>query len=340
MADGVSSHTSGTVAVDLPSPPRRQAVACSPTARDVLMLVNRKAGRRGGKSRAKVATEAAQAAGFLVEQVESPDELAAKSRARLASGDLRAVVAVGGDGTVGLALNSTPPGTPLAVVPAGTENLLAKYLGSCPRPAELGQLISSGVKVKLDAGRANGRLFTLMISAGFDAEVVRRVHATRRGNITHLAYAAPILQALQRYQYPPLHASWTDEAGVRQEQVGRWLFGVNLPRYAQDLPIVPEADGADGLLDLCLFERGGMAAGLWYLWHVIRRRREKLTSVSASQLTQFRIASPVENVAYQLDGDPGGILPVDVSVVPERLTLLVAPTTATKLGFAVPVPAA
>ncbi len=30
-----------------------------------------------------------------------------------------------------------------------------------------------------------------------------------------------------------------------------------------------------------------------------------------------------EKVAYQLDGDPGGVLPVEVEVLPKRLTLLV-----------------
>ena len=39
-------------------------------------------------------------------------------------------------------------------------------------------------------------------------------------------------------------------------------------------------------------------------------------------VTRVRIESD-EPVAYQLDGDPGGMLPLDVEVVPHRLTLVV-----------------
>ena len=41
---------------------------------------------------------------------------------------LRAVVAAGGDGTVAEVVNRTHPDTPIAILPLGTENLLAKYL--------------------------------------------------------------------------------------------------------------------------------------------------------------------------------------------------------------------
>lgn len=303
------------------------------SAREVVMLVNRIAGARGGRGRAEQAAEAIAKRGYHVRRVDRFDELAPLAEELFQKQSLRAVIAAGGDGTFGAALNATPPGTPLTVLPAGTENLLAKHLRTGSRPADLARLVDEGVKIRLDAGSANGRLFALMISAGFDAEVVRRVHAVRKGNITHLAYARPIATAVGCYTYPPLHAEWRMEDGRVKEQVGRWLFGVNLPRYAQGLPIVPEADGADGLLDLCLFQRGGTAAGLWYLWNIVRRRREKLTSVTSAKLPSFRVSSPEPNVAYQLDGDPGGVLPVEVSAVPGRLTLLVTRSTARRLGF-------
>jgi diacylglycerol kinase family enzyme len=39
------------------------------------------------------------------------------------------------------------------------------------------------------------------------------------------------------------------------------------------------------------------------------------------------------DVAYQVDGDFGGSLPVDVSVLPGELRLLVMPSVAQRLGF-------
>ena len=54
--------------------------------------------------------------------------LAQEAAQLLTAGQLRAVVAAGGDGTIRLIAEQTPPGTPLVVLPLGTENLLARYL--------------------------------------------------------------------------------------------------------------------------------------------------------------------------------------------------------------------
>ena len=86
-------------------------------------------------------------------------------------------------------VNSIPVGVPLAILPLGTENLLAKYLQIPPDPERVADLICAGRTVPLDAGRANGRIFLLMVGCGFDAEVVRRLHAAREGHISHLDYA-------------------------------------------------------------------------------------------------------------------------------------------------------
>ncbi len=302
-------------------------------ARTVLVAVNRKAGSGRAKQTAEQVLDEIRARGLQVEATGDIESLSRIARQLTSDNDLRAAVAIGGDGTAGALLNGTPPGTPIAVVPTGTENLLAKYTRNRGRPTDIGKLLDDGVVIQLDAGKAGGRLFALMISAGFDAEVVRQVHAQRDGNITHLAYAKPILNAVRKYPYPPMTVSWTTADGERGQTTGCWVFGVNLPRYAQGLPIVPEACGKDHLLDVCVFERGGTAAGLWYLWNVLRRRKQKVESVTSARCPSFRIESTADGVPYQLDGDPGGVLPVDVTVEPGRLSLLVSRFSAEHLGF-------
>lgn len=317
-----------------PAAPARLYRAAAVNARDVLMLVNGRAGVCGGGPVAQEAQACLEERGFAVTNVCDPTELTRLSRRLRVERRLRAVVAVGGDGTLGLALNQTPPDTPLVVLPAGTENLLAKYLGFRARPEEIAEVVADGVQIRLDAGEANGRLFALMVSVGIDAEVVRRVHSQRRGNITHLAYAWPILDSLRTYRYPALRAHWHGPDGAQGVASGRWLFGVNLPRYAQGLRIAPRATGTDALLDLCMFRRGDTAASLWYLWHLLRGRHHRLASVSMIHCRRFRVESATGGrVPFQLDGDPGGYLPVDVRVAPGRMTCLVRPEVARGLGF-------
>ena len=117
---------------------------------------------------------------------------------------LVAVVAAGGDGTVVDVVNRHPD-LPLAVLPMGTENLLARFLGLPSSGRELAELIAEGCTRKIDIGRANGQLFTLVASAGFDAFIAHELDRNRSGHITHLSYAQPIWRALRTYRYPRMH---------------------------------------------------------------------------------------------------------------------------------------
>src|SRR5437763_7859184 len=186
--------------------------------------------------------------------------------------ELRCVVAAGGDGTLLEVLNRAP-GLPVAVLPLGTENLVAGYCG-VPRCARtLAEVIATGTPRQFDVARANGRTFCLMAGAGFDAAVVHRAHRRRRGHITRLSYAVPIVQALGDYRYPPIDAEVLD-TGERLR--GSLAFVFNVPRYGLGLPLAPEARPGDGLLDLYVFARPGVLALARYLVAVLRGRQLRL----------------------------------------------------------------
>lgn len=323
------------VRLQTPNVPQPRANLPSVHSRDVVALVNETAGRGPKRRHIEGLQEALQPTDFKLHIATNLDELCDFVAKLRQENRLRAVLAVGGDGTVGAALNNTEPGTPICVLPLGTENLLGKYLQMSAKPVKILELFEQGVTIPLDAGRANGRLFALMISAGFDAEVVRRFEAARSGNITRWAYAKPILQAIRSYKYPPLRL-YCDEPGSTEEWFGRWVFGLNLPRYARNLPIAPGAVGTDGMIDWCVFGRGSIVVGMWYLWNVVLRRHHRLSSVRTFRHSAVKIESvdPMVEVPYQLDGDLGGVLPVTVEIVPGRLTALVMPKVARQLGFA------
>jgi diacylglycerol kinase (ATP) len=280
--------------------------------------------------------------GGLTASIETDaDALAIRSGQLTSEGRLRAVVAAGGDGTFRLVADRVPPGTPLAILPLGTENLLARYLEMPADPARLANLIAAGCTVSLDAGRAGGQLFSLMAGCGFDAEVVRRLHEGRSGNIHHLSYAKPILDSIRSYDYPELRLHYApDEKALNEkapsgtddltEQItARWAFVVNLPRYAGGLQFAPHASGSDGLLDVCTFREGSLWHGLRYLSGVVFGQHDQMQDFVHVQTRRLRIESDTR-VNYQLDGDPGGELPVEISVEAGRLRVLVATEWAEK----------
>jgi diacylglycerol kinase family enzyme len=268
-------------------------------------------------------------------------------------------VAAGGDGTAAAVVNLIPVGVPMVILPLGTENLLAKHLGLSNDISRVAAAVRHGDSLRLDAGLAGGRLFLVMLGCGFDAEVVQHLHAARDGHINRWTYSKPIWRAVRNYQYPLIEVECEPGAYRRSQPVemGRdefgsaatearrareatldiamagegplrfstaWLFAFNLPRYAANLPFCPQADGSDGYLDLCSFARGGTLRGMHYLLSLWFGRHQRLSDFTHVKSSRFRLCSRGV-VPYQIDGDPGGTLPLDVEVLPGRLTLLVPP---------------
>jgi diacylglycerol kinase family enzyme len=84
------------------------------------------------------------------------------------------------------------------------------------------------------------------------------------------------------------------------------------------------------VFDVCTFRRGSLFHGLRYTaavqfggWH------RRMSDCVMRQARRLRITSDAP-VAYQLDGDPGGVLPVDVQVLPQRVTLVVPQSDTTR----------
>jgi diacylglycerol kinase family enzyme len=299
-------------------------------ADQVVISVNPKAGARSPRSRVEALVELLKARNLTPHVLTDLNEVGACANGLFAEGRLRALVGVGGDGTAAELVNRTAAGTPLTLLPAGNENLLARYLGLGKSPEELCRTIAEGSIRRLDAGSANGRVFLLMVGCGFDADVVHRVHVNRTGHIRSRNYAKPILAAIRSYGYPAIRVyleELGDTQGHRQDACAtglevRWLFVFNLPCYGGGLRIAPQADGADGLLDVCAFRRGSLWHGLRYAAAVFCRLHPRLADFSTCRVRRLRITSESE-VRYQLDGDPGGVLPLDIEVLPGRLTMVV-----------------
>lgn len=293
----------------------------------VLIAANPKSGASSGRTKVGQLRDALTADGMQVEICESLDLLLQRSHQLSAHGQLRAVVSAGGDGTAGAVVNLIPHDVPMVILPLGTENLLAQHLGVTGVVGQALAAIRGGRLLKLDAGLAGGRIFLIMLGCGFDAEVVSQLHAQRRGHISRWTYTKPIWRTVRNYAYPLIDVECQIEppTGCEQEPIrfsAAWLFAFNLPRYAANLPFCPQACGNDGSLDLCAFARGGALPGLGYLFHLWLGRHQQLTDFRHVIAKRFRLSS-AGVVPYQIDGDPGGKLPLDVEVLSERLTFLV-----------------
>ena len=230
-----------------------------------------------------------------------------------------AIVAAGGDGTVLDILNRHPE-IPVAILPLGTENLIARHYAIPHRNGRfVAQMIAAGRQATIDLGLVGHRRFAIMVSCGFDSTVLARAHADRSGNITRRHYVQPIVASLRKYRYPEVRVYVDDQL---EPLVGGMVIVGNLPRYAFSLPLVPQAAPQNGRLAVRVFRHRSMFQLLSDLGNVLLRRGRSWPGCIDASALRVRIESS-EVVPVQADGDPAGETPVDIEVLPRAARLIV-----------------
>ncbi|MBS0188935.1 MAG: NAD(+)/NADH kinase [Planctomycetes bacterium] len=227
----------------------------------------------------------------------------------------RALVVVGGDGTVNRMLDvCSRAGVPIYHYPAGNQNLFAR---ACRHPrnvtAALGA-IESNQRATLDLGAVArisqlpaSRLFALMVSVGPDAAVIERLASIPRKGGGHWHYAKPVLaeagDALRVPRATPLRV-WVD--GKKLADDAGWLVVAANPPYALGLdPCAPIHQAADGQLDIVFFPmRYRLAMLLWMARCMLGSALQHPAAVHGRGK-----AVVVEGEGpWQLDGEAGGRL--------------------------------
>ncbi len=233
--------------------------------------------------------------------------------------DVEAVLAVGGDGTVGEVVNGlSESGVPMLILRTGTENLLARELGMPTDPEKITETLLRGERFASDVGIINGKRFLAMAGIGFDAECVARMNLSRHGHITHYDYFWPIWRTYWAYRYPLL----TVEADGVEIFKGRGfaLIG-NIARYSAGLRILSKARNDDGLLDLGIFPCDSRLRMLGHALRAFLRCHIGLGGMIYRQCRNVLIRSD-EGVPIELDGELGGYLPAECTVLPGAVNFL------------------
>ena len=173
-----------------------------------------------------------------------------------ASDGYRRIVAIGGDGTVNVtACGLVDTGVPMAIVPFGSGNGLARHLHiSMKREAAL-RLAASGKEVDIDSGIVGERRFFCTMGVGFDAQVSHEfANASRRGMLTYsrIAFGNFLHYSPEEYRIEIDGSVFDFKA---------FLVAVcNASQYGNNAFIAPHASMADGLLDVTVVEGGNLGS--------------------------------------------------------------------------------
>ena len=292
-----------------------------------LLVVNPVAGQRDTDRMLRLVAGAfsVRRAPFDLVETGGPGDAVRYAREAAAQG-YRAVVAMGGDGTVAEVITGLAgTGVPLGIVPKGTGNQVAFNLG-IPRGVESAvDVVVNGVESPMDLGQVvGGRYFAVAAGTGWDAAIVDL--GTRelkdRWGVAAYVYAAlrvGITQPTTRYTITADGETLEMDASV--------VLTANMGQIVSNPPAVnmrisPTGTHQDGKLDVCILAPRNAPHAARMAWRMYRRRfggDDRMIYLQAREVT-------VESdppVFTETDGEPLGETPLRVRSVPAGIHVLV-----------------
>ncbi len=288
------------------------------------LLIANPASRRGGRL-----VEAARQA--IVDAGVTCDVLLTErgGHARLLSAEhgrsYDVVFALGGDGTameVAGALART--GIPIGVLPGGTGNLLARALGIPRSVARAVPALLNGTTRQIDLGVVLGHQFAVAAGVGIDASMVADTPRWMKQHLGVLAYTLMALKAaLVAVLTRRFFLARVEVDGEVIERRAAAVLFANFGAILEDrIAFGPDIVVDDGLIDCCIFSPSNLRDAIRIMWRVLRRDFRPDPALLYRKGTRFRLETePI--LPLQADGELLGVTPVEVTVEPLAVHLLV-----------------
>ncbi|MEO7457475.1 MAG: diacylglycerol kinase family protein [Gemmatimonadaceae bacterium] len=306
--------------------------------RRVLLVVN--PGSRAGRRALAPVTRALAEAGIACDVAETtaPRHATTLVRERLAEQDVDAVLTLGGDGTAMeamTALASIQDAPPLGIIAVGTANVLARSLGIPLSPVAAIAALADAEAVDIDLGCIQGGpAFAIGLGIGLDATMIGGASAAMKRRVGFLAYAWSAMLAGLRLER--FHAVITVD-GVRHEVETSSVLVANFGKVLGDMLCFGEDIGhQDGLLDVCIYSPRSVTDAARMFGKML------FGGVGADRCVRIIRGTSVQVETYpprpmQADGELLGLTPVDVTVEPSAVRVLVPRSARTRWRFRRPV---
>ncbi|MFJ4417838.1 diacylglycerol kinase family protein [Streptomyces sp. NPDC088925] len=265
---------------------------------------------------------------FLETTPEDPGPGQAREAVR---GGAALVVVCGGDGTVrAVAGELADTGVPLALVPSGTGNLLARNLGLPLDPAKALDAALTGRARRIDLGRVEGdglpaTAFAVMAGAGLDAAVMERTGDRAK---SALGWPAYVLAGMEEIGNGPAEVTLRLDDGPALRREARMVLVANVGTLQGGVRLVPRASADDGHLDLLVLDARGAGGWLRALRALLSHKDGTAAGQDLPPVEYFRFRHAELTFATpqprEYDGESAAHgTRLTVSVLPGALTVLV-----------------
>jgi diacylglycerol kinase (ATP) len=290
-------------------------------------LVNPAAGGRGSRRSLRELKDFAAASLRSAELhlTESPQHMEAIA-AKLIGQGAKALLAVGGDGTLQTLVN-VPGVSDIAVgiLPNGSGNDFAAALGLPRHPLDALRVVLEGCIRHVDLARARTsdgrvRLYCGGGGLGLDAEAARHA-SVRYARLTGKPrYVLSALRALRTFRPVTVRAEFPSRPDGLVEKQVLVAAALNTPTYGAGLRLAANAKIDDGLLDVVFVEELSLrqVTGIVFDWTLRGTLRSSRISTRTAASVRF---SPDRPCFFHGDGEIIGPAPVEIEVVPQAIRI-------------------
>jgi diacylglycerol kinase (ATP) len=233
----------------------------------------------------------------------------------------RYILIAGGDGTVDSVLNEMKKRNidlPIAILPAGTANDFANYIGM---PHDVydacNQILKSEVK-KVDIGKINDKYFLNVASTGLFTDISQNMDTNLKNTIGKLAYYVKGIEQLPNFRKLKIKVS-SEEVFFDGDM---YLMLVFNGQTAGNLKFAYNAKIDDGLLDVIIIKAGVMKNILNIFIRMLRNEHiENIDGIVYFKTNHLEIEC-FEDIVTDIDGERGPDFPLNIKCEKGGLSIL------------------
>ena len=232
------------------------------------------------------------------------------------------ILGAGGDGTINQIINIMKKKNldiPLAILPVGTANDFAKYIGM---PADIGSAcdkILAGKIQEIDLGKANDKYFINVFSFGLFTDVSHKTPTHLKNTIGKLAYYLNGIKELPSFKKLDIKVT-SDEFFYEGNALIFFTFN---GRTAGNINISYKSEINDGLLDAIIVKGENIRSTLSSLLAFLKLEHlEKPKDIIHFTTSDFTVEYSDSSLESDIDGELGPTSPIHISCIENGLKMI------------------
>lgn len=232
------------------------------------------------------------------------------------------ILAAGGDGTINQVVNLMKKNNldiPLAILPVGTANDFAKYIGMTSDVEENCKKILAGSPKAVDLGLVNDKYFINVFSYGLFADISQKTPTHLKNTLGKLAYYFNGIKELPAFKKMDITV---DSAEFNYSGSALIFFAFN-GRTAGNINIAYKSEIDDGLLDVVIIKGDTISSTLSSLFQFFKGEHlENPSGLIHFKSASLRVSCNDTAIHTDVDGEPGPDFPLEISCIASGLKLI------------------